>query len=174
MSKPVVVTRDMQSADGIANFICLDESAPPFSSSKNGGTDGFDLKLAQAIANKLGRELQMQWFRTEDQPEPGKDTKSIIAAPPSHNRCELAGTYPLLTIALGDWMADKGRLPSFKGGKLDDGRRSISLSRLAPTVPFIYTAPAVGFDPDVPLDKFVILPTWMACGLESSNRHGPT
>jgi hypothetical protein len=30
-------------------------------------TGGFDLALAQTVAEKLGRSLSVQWFETEDQ-----------------------------------------------------------------------------------------------------------
>lgn len=129
--------------------LCLDDSAPPFSSNREGKADGFDLKLADAIAGKLGRDLEVQWFHTEDQPEAGKDTKTIVSALLSDNRCELAGSYPLLSSALDNWIPEKGRLPRFKGGTPEDRRRSVALKQLAATTPFIYTALAVAFGPDV-------------------------
>ena len=70
-----------------------------FPSSVASRIGGFDLALAQAIAEKLGRALSVQWFEAEDQPEKGKDTKTGIAALLADKRCDLAGAYPLLTIA---------------------------------------------------------------------------
>ena len=127
--------------------MCLDESAPPFSFNTDGKTGGFDLALAQAIAGELDRSLSIQWFSTEDQPEAGKDTKTSVAALLGDDRCDLAGAYPLLAGSLGSDLSDAGHLPRYKGGTREDRRRSIPLSPLMATAPFIYTAPTVVLGP---------------------------
>ncbi len=43
--------------------VCLDEHLPPLSVHHRGAPDsGFDVALAQAVAQKLGRQLAVQWF----------------------------------------------------------------------------------------------------------------
>src|SRR6476659_10755585 len=69
--------------------ICLDDNAPPFSFKRASRTGGFDVALAQAIADKLGRGLSVQWFEAADQPEKGKDTKTGVAALLADKRCDL-------------------------------------------------------------------------------------
>jgi ABC-type amino acid transport substrate-binding protein len=126
---------------------CLDDNAPPLSFNEGGKVGGFDVKVAQAIATKLGRELAIQWFATEEQPELGEDSKTSIAALLADGRCDLAGSYPLLADSLGDSLAAQGRLPRFDGGKREDRVRPIALSPLMPTIPFISTAPTVILGP---------------------------
>src|SRR5262245_13397219 len=60
--------------------ICLDQAAPPFSFKQGARTGGFDLALAQAVADRLSRRLHVQWFETEDQPEKGKDNQTGVDA----------------------------------------------------------------------------------------------
>ena len=46
--------------------ICLDEDLPPLSVHHRGKPDsGFDVALAQAIAERLGRPLKIQWFESK-------------------------------------------------------------------------------------------------------------
>jgi len=127
--------------------LCLDDSAPPFSVYAGDTQGGFDVRLAQSIANRLGRDLSIQWFSTEDLPEAGEGTKVSVAALLADGRCDLAGSYPLLDDSVGDPFALHGRLPRTKGGNRADRARSVALSRLMPTIPFIYTAPIVVVGP---------------------------
>ena len=46
--------------------VCLDEDLPPLSVHHRGKpASGFDVALAQAIAEKLGRSLEIQWFESK-------------------------------------------------------------------------------------------------------------
>jgi len=129
--------------------LCLDQDAAPFSFKRGARIGGFDLALAQAIADRLGRGLNVQWFESEDQPEKGKDTKTGVAALLADKRCDLAGAYPLLAASLGGPLSTEARLPRFPGLTVDDRRRAIALSELAGSTPYIYTAPAVVLGPRV-------------------------
>ena len=129
--------------------LCLDENAPPFSFNRGGTVGGFDLELAQTIADGLGLSLKIQWFNTEDQPEAGKDTKTSIAALLADDRCDISGSYPLFADDINGSLTDQGHLPRIKGGTKEDQRRLIALSPLIATVPFVYTAPVIVLGPDV-------------------------
>ena len=46
--------------------VCLDEDRPPLSVHHKGKPDsGFDVLLAQAIADRIGRPLTIQWFESK-------------------------------------------------------------------------------------------------------------
>ena len=54
--------------------VCLDEALPPLSVHQRGKPDsGFDVALAQAVADRLGRPLVIQWFESklDEDFEPG-------------------------------------------------------------------------------------------------------
>ena len=56
--------------------VCLDENLPPLSIHQRGKPDsGFDVALAQAVAERLGRPLKIQWFESK------LDESSSPAAP---------------------------------------------------------------------------------------------
>jgi ABC-type amino acid transport substrate-binding protein len=127
--------------------VCLDENAPPFSFKRASRIGGFDLALTQAIADKLGRGLSVQWFEAEDQPEKGKETKTGNAALLADKRCDLAGAYPLFTDSLAGSLSQQARLPNYQGRTRDDRRRAIALSELMASRPYIYSAPTVVLGP---------------------------
>ena len=105
--------------------ICLDEQCAAVFLQAGARTGGFDLALAQAIADKLGRALSVQWFEAEDQPEKGKDTKTGVAALLADRRCDLAGAYPLLTDSLAGSLPQEARLPRYQGRtRMIDAARS--------------------------------------------------
>lgn len=123
--------------------ICLDQDAPPFSFMRGTRTGGFDLALAQAIADRLGRGLSAQWYETEDQPEKGKDTRTGVAALLADRRCDLTAGFPLLTDSLRGPLSELARLPRYQGRTREDRGRAVALGELAGSAPYIYTAPAV-------------------------------
>ena len=45
--------------------VCMAEDNPPFSMARKGQVTGFDVKLAEAVARELGRELQLMPFEPE-------------------------------------------------------------------------------------------------------------
>jgi len=128
--------------------ICLDQAAPPFSFKQGARTGGFDLALAQAVADRLGRRLNVQWFETEDQPEKGKDTKTGVAALLADRRCDLAGAFPLLTESLAGAPSLEARLPRYQGRTNADRRRAVVLDALLGSAPYIYSAPAIVLAPE--------------------------
>ncbi len=55
-----------RAADAQPLKVCLDEDRPPLSSHPRGKPGaGFDVTLAQAVADRLGRPLAIQWFETK-------------------------------------------------------------------------------------------------------------
>jgi ABC-type amino acid transport substrate-binding protein len=120
--------------------VCLNEDIPPYSFREGGKAGGFDLAVAEAIAKRLGRTLEIQWYET------GIDTDSSFTiqanALLSDGRCQLVAGYPLYRDGLGKPGAETGRLPGFAGAKPEDRRRRVVLGELVPTKPYFY-APLV-------------------------------
>jgi ABC-type amino acid transport substrate-binding protein len=129
--------------------LCVDQDAAPFSFKRGTRTGGFDLALAQAIADRIGRDLSIQWFESEDQPEKGKETKTGVAALLADKRCNLAGAYPLFEASLAGPLRTDARLPRYPGRTIEERRRAIALDELLGSTPYIYTAPAVVLGPRV-------------------------
>ena len=74
--------------------ICLDENRPPLSMHHRGKPDaGFDVLLAQAVAERLGRTLAIQWF--ESKLDEDSSLLFVANALLSDGRCSLVGGYAL-------------------------------------------------------------------------------
>ena len=116
--------------------ICLNEDTPPYSFRHGKSAGGFVLAMAEAVAKRLGRTLEVQWFET------GIDTDSSLTVQAnailSDGRCQLMGGYPLYRAGLGRPGAETGRLPGFDGAKPEDRRRRVALGELVPSKPYFY------------------------------------
>lgn len=76
--------------------VCLDEDRPPLSVHRRGEPDsGFDVLLAQAIAERMGRPLKIQWFESklDEDSSPQLEANALL----SDGRCSLVGGYALTT-----------------------------------------------------------------------------
>src|SRR5690242_9503532 len=91
--------------------VCLDEDIPIYSVHHGEESKGFDLAVARAVAEHLGRALKIQWFETKLD----EDSSTTLAANAllSDGRCNLVGGYPLLGDALGKPGAPTARMPGF-------------------------------------------------------------
>jgi ABC-type amino acid transport substrate-binding protein len=118
--------------------VCLDEDRPPFSSHHRGkpGT-GFDVALAQAIADRLGRPLKIQWFESklDEDSSPQLEANALL----SDGRCSLVGGYALTADSLVVPGMKTARLPDFEGAIRDDRRRRVALGVLVPSQPYVYS-----------------------------------
>ena len=118
--------------------VCLDANVPPWSMHHGGESGGFDLKVADAVARRIGRKLAAQWFETERD----RDTSTILAANAllSDGRCRLVGGYPLIESTLGTPNVKSARMPDFEGAGPSDRRRSIELGTLIPSRAYHFAA----------------------------------
>ncbi len=116
--------------------VCLGDKLPPYSVRHAKESGGFDLKVAQAVAEHLGRPLSVQWFESKFD----WDSSSALAANAllSDGRCQLVGGYPLVGDALGKPGAETARMPDFDGAKPEDRRRRVALGILVPSRPYHY------------------------------------
>src|SRR5439155_6377498 len=93
--------------------------------------------LAQAIADKLGRPLKIQWFESklDEDSSPSLETNALL----SDGRCTLVGGYALTKDSLVVPGVKTAKLPDFEGATRDDRRRRVPLGVLAPSQPYVYS-----------------------------------
>ena len=126
--------------------ICLDEDRPPLSVHHRGKPGaGFDVTLAQAIAQRLDRPLQIQWFESklDEDSSPQLEANALL----SDGRCALVGSYALTRDSLVVPGMKTARLPDFDGATRDDRRRRVALGVLAPSQPYVYSPMTVVLGP---------------------------
>lgn len=126
--------------------ICLDQDRPPLSMHHKGEPDsGFDVLLAQAIAERMGRPLKIQWFESklDEDSSPQLEANALL----SDGRCALIGGYALTTDSLVKPGMKTARLPDFAGATRDDRRRRVALGVLAPSQPYVYSPMTVVLGP---------------------------
>ena len=114
-------------ADGTLR-VCLDANIPPLSSKRDDEAHGFDLAVAQAVAQRLGRKLDIQWFESEvdEDSNPAEEANALL----SDGRCQLVAGYPLFASALGEPQSERSKLPDYEGAKREDWRRWVRLNKL--------------------------------------------
>src|SRR3984957_7892856 len=108
--------------------ICLDEDVPPLSAHHRGKPDqGFDVTLAQAVAERLGRPLKIQWFESklDEDSSPALEANALL----SDGRCSLVGGYALTKDSLVVPGVKTAKPPDFEGATRDD--RSTGVGDLA-------------------------------------------
>ena len=119
--------------------VCLDENLPPLSLHQRGKPDsGFDVTLAQAVADRLGRPLRIQWFESklDESSSPALEANALL----SDGRCALVGSYALTNDSLKVPGVKTAKLPDFEGATRDDRRRRVPVGVLAPSQPYVYSA----------------------------------
>jgi ABC-type amino acid transport substrate-binding protein len=118
--------------------VCLDADLPPLSAHRRGAPDsGFDVALAAAIAQQLGRPLKVQWFESklDEDSSPALEANALL----SDRRCSLVGSYALTKDSLVVPGVKTAKLPDFEGATRDDRRRRVPLGVLAPSQPYLYS-----------------------------------
>jgi ABC-type amino acid transport substrate-binding protein len=126
--------------------VCLDENLPPLSAHRNGKPDsGFDVALAQALADRLGRPLLIQWFESklDEDSSPALEANALL----SDGRCSLVGSYVLTRDSLVVPGVKTAKLPGFEGATRSDRTRRVALGVLAPSQPYIYSPLTVVLGP---------------------------
>jgi ABC-type amino acid transport substrate-binding protein len=114
--------------------ICLNENIPLYSVRSSKGGSGFDVKVAEAVAQRLGRPLVIQWFETKLEADSSLTVEANTLL--SDGRCELVGGYPLIKGSLGKPQVTAAKMADFAGAKANDRRRRVSLGELVPSRPY--------------------------------------
>jgi ABC-type amino acid transport substrate-binding protein len=114
--------------------VCVSEDSPPQSHVRKGKATGFDIRLAQAVAEAAGRELQIVPFETEFEKE--STLTHEINALLSSGQCDLVSGFPLLKADLGPATRPSSRVPDHPGAKRKRDRPYIALGELVASVPY--------------------------------------
>jgi ABC-type amino acid transport substrate-binding protein len=125
--------------------VCLDANVPPWSMYDGAKGGGFDWAVADAVAERIGRQLAVQWFETK--PDPDNSTTLAADALLSDRRCQLVGGYPLVESAVGKPGMKSTRMPDFVGARPNDRGRSIDLGTLVPSRAYHFAALTVVLGP---------------------------
>jgi ABC-type amino acid transport substrate-binding protein len=140
-----MATMTVARADDVLK-ICFDENLPPLSVHHRGAPDwGFDVTLAQAIAERLGRSLKIQWFESklDEDSSPALEANALL----SDGRCSLVGGYALTRDSLVIPGVKTAKLPDFDGATRDDRRRRVPLGVLVPSQAYIYSPLTIALGP---------------------------
>ena len=127
--------------------VCLDEDLPPLSAHRRGKPDsGFDIALAQAVAERLGRPLKIQWFESklDEDSSPQLEANALL----SDGRCALVGSYALTKDSLVIPGVKTAKLPDFEGITPADRKRRVEVGVLVPSQPYIYSPLTVVLGPN--------------------------
>jgi ABC-type amino acid transport substrate-binding protein len=127
--------------------VCLDENVPPYSVRDGRGGSGFDLAVAEALAQRLGKRLAVQWF--ESKVDTDSSTTLAVNALLSDGRCQLVAGYPLIRNALGKPGAATARLPDYDGATSADHRRRVAMGTLVASTAYHYAPLTVVLGPGV-------------------------
>ncbi len=111
--------------------VCLQSNDPPLSVRGGNEPSGFVLTLSRVIAQRLGRELRVQWFVSRDDPDASlpKQANALM----SYGRCQLTAEFPLMAGMLEPPRSPTAKLPPFEGAAPDDRRKWVKLGELMPT-----------------------------------------
>jgi ABC-type amino acid transport substrate-binding protein len=126
-----------RAADGPLT-VCLDEDLPPLSAHHRGKPDsGFDVALAQAVADQLGRPLRIQWFESklDEDSSPQLEANALL----SDGRCSLVGGYPFTKDSLVVPGVKTAKPPGYEGITPADRRRRVPIGVLVPSQPYVYS-----------------------------------
>ena len=114
--------------------VCIAEDNEPLSYMRKGQPKGFDVRIAQAIADELGRPLKIVPFETEYEREStlAREVNALL----SSNVCELASGFPLLNEDIGGVPGAPARTPDYPGAKRFRERPFITLQPLSASRPY--------------------------------------
>ncbi len=108
--------------------VCIAEENEPLSYLRKGQPKGLDVRVAQAIAAEMGRELRIVPFETDFEREStlAREVNALL----SSDVCELASGFPLLKE---DFAAPTGnaRTPDHPGAKRRRERPFVTLQQMA-------------------------------------------
>ncbi len=109
--------------------VCMAADNAPLSHQVGGQLRGLDVRIAQATATAMGRELQLVAFETAYEKESAlvHEVGALLAA----GVCEAASGFPLLVGDLGPPSRASSRTPDYPGAKRKRERPYITLAPLA-------------------------------------------
>jgi len=109
--------------------VCVAEDNEPLSYVRQRQPRGLDVRIAQAIADELGRPLKVVPFESELEKESTlvREVGALLSA----NVCDLASGFPLLREDIGSDLGTPARTPDYPGAKRFRERPFVPLQPLA-------------------------------------------
>jgi len=120
--------------------VCMAEDNPPLSYRARGEDRGLDVRVARAIADALGRKLQIVFFESKYEHE--STLSHEVNALLSSGVCEMTSGFALLATDLGAPTRPTARVPDYPGAKRPPLRPWVPLGTLVGSRP--YHAMAMG------------------------------
>jgi ABC-type amino acid transport substrate-binding protein len=108
--------------------VCMAADNAPLSHQKNGQAAGLDQRIAQAVADELGRELRVVLFESEYEKE--SSLTHEVNALLSSGVCDAASGFPLLAGDLGPSARANAKTPDYPGAKRKRERPFVALGSL--------------------------------------------
>lgn len=142
---PVMAAEDA----GAVLKVCLNKDYPPFSFKKDGEAGGYDYLIAQALARKLGKTLEVKWYEKERRSRGPISVKTSVLV--NAGVCQLVGGYPLIQSSLDRPSGEATTLPPVEGMAHEERKQSISGSQLFASVPYHFAGLTVVFGKTVSL-----------------------
>jgi len=121
-------------AAGQALTVCMAEDNPPLSYRAQGQDRGLDVRVAQAVADELGRPLKVVFF--ESKYEHDSTLSHEVNALLSSGVCDLASGFALMASDLGPPSRPTARVPDYPGAKRPPQRPWVPLGTLVPSRPY--------------------------------------
>ncbi|MEM9441364.1 MAG: transporter substrate-binding domain-containing protein [Pseudomonadota bacterium] len=123
-------------ADGISTIrhhdlvVCLPRNAGVIAGRRAQGGSGFDFRVAEEVATRLGFDLDIIWFEDEreEESDPVRETYAML----SYGLCDLVPGHPRYAGAVGAPSYDRASLPRWLGMPQEiDARTGFLQDRLA-------------------------------------------
>ena len=118
--------------------VCMAADNPPLSYQQQGQPKGLDVRLAQAVAQSLGRPLKVLPFESDYEKE--SQLSHEVNALLSSGVCQAASGYPLLSADVGKPSRPSARTPDYPGAPRRRDRPFVPLNPLAPSHGYLAAA----------------------------------
>ena len=114
--------------------VCMSEDNAPLSMARKGQLSGFDVSMAQAVANVLGRPLRLVPFESELESDANFaiEVNALLSA----GVCDLVSGFPLLSPDLGKPVRTSAKTPDYPGAKRFPLRPWVPLGTLVASDPY--------------------------------------
>ena len=108
--------------------VCMSEDNAPLSMARKGKLSGFDVAMAEAVAQELGRPLRLVPFESELESDANFaiEVNALLSA----GVCDLVSGFPLLSADLAKPVRASAKTPDFPGAKRPPERPLIPLGKL--------------------------------------------
>jgi ABC-type amino acid transport substrate-binding protein len=121
-------------ADPATLSVCMSEDNAPLSVGRKGQLSGFDVRMAEAVAQELGRSLRLVPFESELEQDANFpiEVNALLSA----GVCDLVSGFPLLAADLGQPGRLKAKPPDYPGAKRPRDRADVLLGEVVASRPY--------------------------------------